>query len=148
MWQKIGLSKKWNNNHLSFIIYHWSHLFYVSLWRMAYAQNVTLIYYPSRQYTNILYFELYLNTTYAAHYVYCIVCIKNKYIYVNLNKRSALRRQGRDTNRNMKKFVYCRYGFLFINIRCLFQCSLEINLYCLTPKDKCWKTTELARNET
>ena len=121
MWQKISLSKKWNNNHLSFIIYHWSHLFYVSLWRMAYAQNVTLIYYPSRQYTNILYFELYLNSTYAAHYVYFIVCIKNKYIYLNLNKRSALRRQSRDTNRNMKKCVYCRYGFRFINIRC-FPC--------------------------
>ena len=26
------------------------------------------------------------------------------------NKRSVLRRQSRDTNRNMKRLVYCQYG--------------------------------------
>ena len=27
-----------------------------------------------------------------------------------LNKRSVLRRQSRDTNRNIKRSVYCQYG--------------------------------------
>ena len=37
----------------------------------VYAQNVRL-YYPYRQYTNLtfFYFDLYLNTAYATHYVY------------------------------------------------------------------------------
>ena len=29
---------------------------------------------------------------------------------VKINKRSVLRRQSRDTNRNRKRSVYCRYG--------------------------------------
>ena len=43
---------------------------HVFLWRRAYARNVRL-YYPYRQYTStFLYFDLYLNIAYAAHYVY------------------------------------------------------------------------------
>ena len=33
----------------------------------------------------------------------------DKYEYV-LYKRSVLRRQSKDTNRNIKRLVYCRYG--------------------------------------
>ena len=45
----------------------------VFLW--AYARNVRL-YYLYRQYTpTFLYFDLYLNTAYAAHYVYIVHCL-------------------------------------------------------------------------
>ena len=40
----------------------------VSLRRMAYARNLRL-YFPYRQYANILYFDLYLNTAYAKQFV-------------------------------------------------------------------------------
>ena len=31
-------------------------------------------------------------------------------IYYSINKCSVLRRQSRDTNRNIKRSVYCQYG--------------------------------------
>ena len=46
----------------------WSLKSFVSLWRRAYARDVRL-YYPYRQYmhaSTYLYFDLYLNTAYAA----------------------------------------------------------------------------------
>ena len=45
------------------------HSFYVSLWWRGYAWNIRLCF-LYRQYTKFLYFDLYLNTAYAAHYVY------------------------------------------------------------------------------
>ena len=45
------------------------YLFSVSLWRRADARNVRL-YYPYWQYTNLLYFDFYLYSAYAAHHVY------------------------------------------------------------------------------
>ena len=41
----------------------------ISVWWRAYAQNVRHCF-PFRQYTNFLYFNLYLNIAYGAHYVY------------------------------------------------------------------------------
>ena len=36
-----------------------------------------------------------------------------------LNKRSVLRRQSRDTNRNIKRSVYCQYGWYSLTFRAL-----------------------------
>ena len=38
---------------------------------------------------------------------------------VTNNKRSMLRRQSRDTNRNMKRLVYCQYGKWSLTFRAL-----------------------------
>ena len=43
-------------------------------WRRAYARNVRLRF-LYRQYINFLYFDLYLNTAYTAHYIYITVWI-------------------------------------------------------------------------
>ena len=47
------------------------YLFFVSLWQRASARNV-IPYYPYRQYTDLLYFDLYHYSAYAAHYVHCL----------------------------------------------------------------------------
>ena len=41
----------------------------VSLWRRAYSQNVRP-WFLYQQYTNFLYFNLYLNNAHTAHYIY------------------------------------------------------------------------------
>ena len=48
----------------------------------------------------IIYFRLSSTLT--------LICISRLVLYIN--KRSVLRRQSRDTNRNIKMLVYCQYG--------------------------------------
>ena len=37
----------------------------------------------------------------------------------NWNKRSVLRRQSRDTNRNIERSIYCQYGYYSLTFRAL-----------------------------
>ena len=57
---------------------------YVSLWQRAYARNIRF-YYPYRQYTNLLNFDLYLNRLpiYVAHYTF----ISNLFLSEGLEDR-------------------------------------------------------------
>ena len=48
-------------------------------------------------------------------------------IYTILNKRSVLRRQSRDTNRNIKRSVYCQYGEYNLTFRALALRQRETN---------------------
>ena len=51
-----------------------------------------------------------------SNYSYFLTIFQNE-LYIN--KRSVLRRQSRDTNRNIKRLVYCQYGWYSLTFRAL-----------------------------
>ena len=53
-------------------------------------------------------------------------------------KRSVLRRQSRDTNRNIKRSVHCKYGWYSLTFRALALRQKETAMFSLT-KDQCSK---------
>ena len=51
---------------------------------------------------------IYILYSYKRRSTFCLGT--NVELYSKFNKRSVLRSQSRDTNRNVKRSVYCRYG--------------------------------------